>query len=380
MGNFSFRRAEFIADIIKTAMKTKRNASFLTRFFLLSIITLVVACQPAPAAPVPAPTSEPVSTAPPAPTPTAETATPPVASEIQLAGQPYQSPSGTYSINFPLGLTCEEEGEYRVDCQSASSDAIISVDVIVTGYELLQAHFEALVQAETVYAYGDKRAYIEESFGVAEGQISIDAFWRDEGVDWASRDRFIRQGPAVLHISLRALRERWENYLPVFQQSEQSARFDPLSLYSAPLYTQRRLFSARDGLFTLDVPTAWMKYAGPLNMEGAFVEGFLSPDLRAQVQVAVYRRDSLIEQADRILLTQDIMRALYGSDLRYAHYKALPDGRERGEWNAERRAVSGISFNGTYRNYLYIYSVVWDEVGKDLYMPVLEEVLDSFAR
>ena len=361
-------------------MKTKWSAIFIFQITLLVLAILAIGCQPAPTAPVPAPTSEPVSTVPPAPTPTAETATPPVASEIQLAGQPYQSPSGTYSINFPLGLTCEEEGEYRVDCQSASGDANISVDVIVTGYELLQEHFEALVQAETVYAYADKRAYMEENFGVAEGQISIDAFWRDEGVDWASRDRFIRQGPAVLHISLRALRERWEDYLPVFQQSEQSARFEPLSLYASPLYTQRRLFSARNGLFTLDVPTAWMKYAGPLNMEGAFVEGFLSPDLRAQVQIAVYRRDALIEQADRILLTQDIMRALYGSDVRYAHYKALPDGRERGEWYAERRAVSGISFNGTYRNYLFIYSVVWDEVGKDLYMPVLEEVLDSFAR
>jgi hypothetical protein len=361
-------------------MKTKWSVNFIFQTTLLSLAILAVGCQSAPAAPAVTATSEPAITPQPDFTPTIQEKTVSPAADIQLAGQPYQSPSGTYSINFPLGMTCEEDGIFRIDCQSASGDAVITVDVIVTGYELLQEHFEALVQAETVYAYGDKRAYIEENFGVTEGQISIDATWREEGVDWASRDRFIRQGAGVLHINLRALRERWADYLPVFQQSEQSAQFEPLSLYSAPLYAQRRLFSARDGLFTLDVPTAWMKYAGPLNIEGALVEGFLAPDLRAQVQVAVYRRDSLIEQADRILLTQDIMRALYGSDVRYTHYKALPDGRERGEWYAERRAVSGISFNGTNRNYLYIYSVVWDEVGKDLYMPVLDEVLDSFAR
>jgi len=356
-------------------MKINSSAIPCTQITLLMLAILVGACQPAPAAPGGTASPQPTSTAQPSPSIASGTPT----AEIQLAGQPYQSPSGAYSIHFPLGWICQEDGAYRIDCHSASGDASITADVIATAYELLQEHFEALVQAETVYAYGDKRAYAQENYGVAEGQVSIDAVWREEGVDWASRDRFVRQGPAVLHISLHARHERWADYLPVFQQVEQSAQFDGQTLYSAPLYTQRCPFTARDSLFTLHVPTSWMEYTAPLNIEGTLVEGFLSPDLHAQVQVAVYRRDSLIKQDDRIALTQDIMRALYGSDVRYTHYQALPDGRERGEWFNERLGVSGIAFNGTYRNYLYIYSAVWDEVGHDLYMPVLQEILDSFT-
>jgi hypothetical protein len=176
------------------------------------------------------------------------------------------------------------------------------------------------------------------------------------------------------------LKERREHYLPVFEQVDQSAVLQPGPMSSAPLYEPRQVYSARDALFYLQVPTSWMKYAGPLNIENTYVEGFLAPDMRAQVQVAVYRRDSLIEQEDRIALTQDIMRALYGSDVRYSHYKALPDGRERGEWYNERSGISGIAHNGTYRNILYIYSVVGDEVGSDLYFPILQEILDSFTR
>ena len=94
-------------------------------------------------------------------------------------------------------------------CWSADGQAGISVQVIGTGYELLQAHFETLARAEQVYSYADKSAYSEESFESEEGRVLMVSAWCEEDVFQQALDVFVRSGAGVLHIRLNTRQEDW---------------------------------------------------------------------------------------------------------------------------------------------------------------------------
>jgi hypothetical protein len=124
---------------------------------------------------------------------------------------------------------------------------------------------------------------------------------------------------------------------------------------------------------------SWSGYADVASIEAVQLEGFLSPDVHAAVQVAVYRQGSLIKRDAKAIKTLEIMRKLYGNDLRVSNDKALPDGRERLAWTAVKRQVSGISYFNSFGNSMYIFSIVWDNAFEAMYKPTLDLVVTSFG-
>ena len=359
-------------------MKKRSQNPGIACLVILIMGTLATACQPQvepPAATLPAAAPTATLTAQPSP----EASVTPTEAVLALSPNPYISPNRIYSITFPQNWTCEEAEFEGVACWSADEQAGISVQVIGTGYELLQEHLESLAKAEQFYSYADKSAYSDESFESEEGRVMVVSAWREEDIFQQALDAFVRSGAGVLHVRLNARQEDWERYLPLFEAVVESVQGDAAATYGMPLYAQRRAYTSPDVLFTLELPIAWMRYVDTASIIRTQVEGYNSPDMRAAVQVAVYRKNSPMEQEDRIPVTQDLMRALYGADVRVSHYKALPDGRERMEWQAERRGVNGISYNGTYGNALYLFSVVWDNTAGNMYLPVLQDVMDSFS-
>jgi hypothetical protein len=296
-----------------------------------------------------------------------------------LSTQPYKSPSGAYEIFFPKDWNCSESGQYRVDCQAPDGKANITLRATATGYELTQPAFEALVNAEVVYTYSGKKVYSEISRETGEGLISINADWRNGDIPWQSEDIFTRSGAGAYQLSLSAEKTQWEQYTALFDEVNAKVAFYPETLSSVPIYAQTRKYSAPDVLFTLEVPVSWSGYADVASIENTQLEGFLSPDMHAAVQVAVYRQGSLIKREAKAFKTLEIMRKLYGYDLHVSHDKALPDGRERLAWSAEKRQVSGISYFDSFGGSMYIFSVVWDNAFQDMYMPTLDAVVNSFG-
>ena len=94
----------------------------------------------------------------------------------------------------------------------------------------------------------------------------------------------------------------------------------------APLYAFRKEYASREQIFTLEVPTSWSKFADAASIDRTFVEGFTSPDGRAGVQVAIFSKGSNISQETKGVKTLEIMRVLYGWDMRVLTDKALQDG------------------------------------------------------
>ena len=353
-----------------------RMRTFLPHLIILCLLFLS-ACQPAAASITQTPTisdAAPVIEA----IPQAQVA-PNETPKTVLGEQPYSSPSGAFDIYFPRDWNCSESGQYRVDCQSPDGKANITMRATATGYELMQEAFEGLITAEVVYTYNQKKAYTEISRETKEGMVSISAAWREGAVPWQSKDVFTRSGAGAYQLSLSAELAHWEEYAPLFDEVVKKVVFHPEALSGAPIYAQTRKYDSPDILFTLDVPTAWSKYADVGSIENTQLEGFLSPDLHAAVQVVIYRQGSLIKREAKAFKTLEIMRKLYGYDLRVSHDKALPDGRERLAWSAARREVSGISFFDSFGNSMYIFSIVWDNDFDDMYKFTLNAVVDSFG-
>ena len=364
-------------NLVKCCQLIFKPKAFLSVFILLNLL-LLSACQPtdAPAAMQSPAVTETVTI-------TAESpqvqVTSPQALITPLSAQPYVSPSGAYEIYFPKDWNCSESGQYRVDCQPPDGKANISLRATATGYELTQTAFEALVNAEVVYTYSEKKAYSEISRETNESLICIGATWREGDVPWQSEDFFTRAGASAYQLSLSAEQAHWEEYTPLFDEVNAKTAYTPQALSGNPLYAQIRKYTAPDVLFTLEVPTSWSRYGDVASIENTQLEGFLSPDLHAAVQVAVYRQGSLIKLDAKGVKTMEIMRKLYGYDLRVSHDKALPDGRERLAWSAARRKVSGISFFDSFGSSMYIFSIVWDDAFEDMYKPTLDTVVDSFG-
>jgi len=347
-------------------------------FGIVSIISVVFsACQPATSAAAPTakdPKETPITES----TPTIQVQ-PTAAPQIQLSDQAYVSPSGAFEIYLPKDWNCSETGQLRVDCHPQGGSGNITLRATATGYELAQDAFEALLTAETVNTYSDKKAYIETTRETLEGRVSIDATWREGDTPWQSRDVFTRSGAGAYQLSLSTVQAQWEEFAPIFEQIIEKTTYLPEALSGTPIYAQTRKYSAPDLVFTLEVPTAWSKYADIGRVENTQIEGFLSPDRHAAVQVATYRQGSFVTQDAKAIKTLDTMRLMYGYDLSVSHDKALPDGRERLAWSAARREMSGISYFDSYGSSIYIFSVVWDNAFQGMYEDTLNMIVESFG-
>jgi hypothetical protein len=245
----------------------------------------------------------------------------------QLSDQQYSPPSDAFSLNLPESWNCSETGQYRVDCYNADNTALMSIRSIGTGYELLQEHFLSMVLAELVTTYGEVKAYTELSKTELEGTLINEATWREGDVYWQGLDRYVREGPSVYCLRFAAVQQNFEGYRPLFEEIVQKAVLNSSVMSSAPMYAPRREYEFRDMYLNIQVPTSWTRFVDIASLERTTVEGFLSPDRRASVQVVIFSKGSAINQDTKSAKTLQIMHDLYGWDMRVNVDKAYQDGR-----------------------------------------------------
>ncbi|MDO9546803.1 MAG: hypothetical protein Q7J07_08670 [Pelolinea sp.] len=297
-----------------------------------------------------------------------------------ISDQAYISQSGAFKIMLPEAWNCSETGEFQVNCQAPDQSAQLQAEITATGYELDQTAFLTFTHAELVHAYSEVKEYVEQERLEEEGQLVSVAAWRDGNVYWQSTDMFQRKNGTVFHLMMSIQDSISEKYTHLFTSINESIEIIPSDLRGVQLYAKRVTHTALDSFFEVDVPTSWGRYMDAAAVERTRIEGFLSPDKRAAVQIAVYNRGSLIEKSLKAEKTREIIRTQNGYDLRYLDDKPLPDGRERLTWYAENKGINGISFFDSYGSSLYVFSIVWEESTAYLYQPILEEIAASFNR
>jgi hypothetical protein len=279
---------------------------------------------------------------------------------------------------LPQNWNCSETGQYRVDCHNNDNTGTIIVRAIGTGYELPQDNFLTLVQAELVSQYDNVKAYTEISREASEGAVINQATWQEGDVAWQGIDRFSAFRTAVFYVTLACSQDRFSIYQPIFDEFYQTAKFSAGAMSGADLYPFRKDYVSHANIFKLQVPTSWYKFADT-SMDRTEVEGFTSPDGRAGVQVAIFAKGSHISQDTKSAKTLEIMRKLYGWDLRVSTDKALKDGREQLEWTGTRKGIEGITYFNDVGTNLYIFSLIWEPSTQNLYKPVLDEIAASFT-
>ena len=311
--------------------------------------------------------------------PTEEETSPVEQTAVEFSDQPYTSPSGSFQIIPPKGWNCSETGEFQVNCQTPDQSAELQVRITATGYELIQEAFLSFTHAELVHAYSEIKEYVEIKRFEREGRLTVTASWRKGDIYWEGTDVFIRTGGTVFHLQTTAQQESSGIYDDMFTKIAESAEIFPSALLGSQLYVNRNTHTARDAIFEIDIPTAWVKYTDAGSIKKTIIEEFFSPDMRASLQIAVYWHGEMIEQTLKAEKTLEIMRVLYGHDLRVSHDKALPDGRERLEWYAANKDINGISYFDSYGSSLYVLGIVWEKTTEEIYLPLLEEIIASFS-
>lgn len=297
---------------------------------------------------------------------------------LELSELPYISPSEAFNIYLPENWNCSETGDFRVDCYNADNSAALMVRVVATGYELLQEDFVSLTQAEMVSTFEELKAYTELSQDILEGSVIIESTWREGEVFWQGIDRFVRSGPAVYYLRVASVQDNFEDYRELFNEVLQKVELNESAISNVDLYASRKEYESRQLIFTIDVPTSWTEFVDISSIQNTVVSGFLSPDKKASVQVAIYSKGSHISLDFKGSKTLDVMRDLYGWDLRADVDKVEPDGRERLEWYGEQKDINGITYFDSLNTSIFIVSAVWEDTTEALYKPVLQEILDSF--
>jgi hypothetical protein len=313
------------------------------------------------------------------PTPRA-TATVAVTQGPSISDQPYAPASATFQINLPSDWNCSESGAFQVNCESPASDAALQARVTSTGYALTDESLFAFAHAELVHRYSSKKEYVEIERREEAGRVTNRASWRDGDIYWESTDTFVRNGRGVFHLTVAAARDQAEAYAVLFNAVDDSVKVFPENLTREALYPFRKTVAARDAFFEIEVPTSWGRYVDSVAVDKTIVEGYTSPDQRASVQIALYKQGSLIEKDAKAFNTREIMFALYGFDLRNSDDRQLPDGRERLTWYAQGKDIYGITDFDSYSNALYLFTVTWELSTEALYLPVLNDIQESFTR
>jgi len=311
--------------------------------------------------------------------PTSSPETTPTAASLALSAQPYVSPSGLYELLFPQDWNCSESGLYHADCQSPDGSAAITIRVIGTGKPLDQPAFLNLAEAEIIFTHRSKHAFNEIEHTIGLGSLTARSTWSVDEEVWQGEDYFIKSDALASHLAFSAIRGSWSAYEKLFAQVKNSLQLNAGAHPEGALYASTFKYTSPDALFTIEVPTSWTKFLDTAKVQKAQIEQFFSPDRHASIQIVVYRHEAFIKQDFKAEKTLEIMRKLYGSDMRVSHDKALPDGRERLAWYVASKKLSGISFFDSWGSSLYIFTVLWDDEFQELYQPVLERTMESFG-
>ena len=139
-------------------------------------------------------------------------------------------------------------------------------------------------------------------------------------------------------------------------------------------------YTSPEELFTIDVPGSWMFASDTQKIDNSTVETYTSPDGHAFVGVVVNESGIDVSAVEKGQITLDFMKRLYGSDLRVAKDVLLDDGREKLEWWSDFNGTSGTTYFDTKDNYLYLISLYYEDKYEDDYLPLLNDVADSFSQ
>lgn len=349
------------------------------------------ACGPAPANSVP-PTAPPTLGPRPTPTPTLTIRLPSPTPEMVIVdtGEPssldltlgdtlFQHSDDLFVVGQPAGWSAEEIDASVVFTQPDGS-GLISMQLTQTGYELPEAGFESFVDAREFNVFSSYGSYreVERVFEPSEKGRSARVLksFNQGSTTMMALSMYVQEGSVISSQDVWLESSAYEQNQEFPQLLFDSLQVDTEAAFALRPYEWVFEFTGTEDLFVIDIPAPWHYELS--SQEFTVIETFFSPDEFSLVQNLVYNDGNTISRREAGNIALNLLRTDYATDIIITDDKVQLDGSERLTWYSPGGDYQGISFLESRGTYFLLFTVMYENAYKDVYLPVLEHVVTSY--
>jgi hypothetical protein len=364
------------------------RARFVPVWVVLALAAAALACggsvEPT-ATPLPRPTQRPQSTAtlqPTAavgPTEAVPTRTPGSAEAPVIGEEPWDHPSGAFSIRLPDGWDIEEQ-DNSVFVTAPDDVSSIEVLYINVGVEFDEAMLNAFIEAVEENWFGGFADYERGDFELqADGSIGVFKTLTYNDVEQNVFSYYWQEGTVVYEEDFWVTAEAYDLYVDGLLEVANSIETDPEAGAEAEPYAIRYTFTGPNDYFEFSVPTSW---AHTVEEDGdKILDRFAAPDDASYVENITYEVGELVEGDAAAELARELLLEHYGlEDLEITDQADQEDGSVRLSWFSAEQGIDGESFYETRDDTAFLL-LTWivDSDSFDRHRPVWTGLIDSYA-
>ncbi len=242
--------------------------------------------------------------------------------------------------------------------------------------------FESFVQATEANYYGWSPDYTQVGYELdeANGSVLVAKKFSLDGVPQAVFTLYLLNGQAVYSFDFWADDDVAEEYSDPYFELMNTINVNGANTVDLPVYNYVTTLTDPNGLFQFDFPLAWT-YAYE-EAENTYSDTFTSPDGNSLIQNITYDDGTTWSKSSAGQLALALLNQVYtngANDIKITGDKVQPDGSERLTWESRSGGFSGISFFETRGTSFLMLSWLVNEGYEDVYGPVFDGTLASYA-
>lgn len=367
-------------------MKQKPKALF-AFLSLLLIVNLACASFASPTA-TPVPTNTPKPTNTPAPTPTLITVFVDGTAEDALEETIFEHTSGAFEFNAPKGWVIDE---YDNDVYIESSESVFFyVAVTNTGYQLSADEYDNFVQNSEDFFYGYRDGF-QETSREANESINlklIEKTYPVDGETYFARSIYQQFGQSIFIVEMFGSQNEIlsnPSYDQIFAAFFQSLVVDSGVAATLPVYSLSWIFQSADQAYNFQLPQGWKYDYLEINEVFQTMEGLISPDEHAVIQVFSsfdtinYGTDDHLNYLEGY--TERLLNSNYSgnsNDIQILN-KDSKSGKMLLEWKSNTSAINGYALiaEATNSSEPLLIIIFWDQPFDEIYNQPSLDILNN---
>jgi hypothetical protein len=295
-----------------------------------------------------------------------------------LSEKVYIHPNNLFYLLPPEGWNAIAD-EDSAKFYNPAGFGFLNVTIINVGYDIEFSAFERLVNNRELNAFGNMKGYIPVNTQLDSERRRAKIIKRVE-----------EDAKPITIISNYILEDSWVcilewELLPedaslidetINERVIQSLRLNKQSAANLKVYDIKYHKPVVLDYFSYNVPIFWSEKQS--SGQNTIVDTYSSPDEHAWVQSLVFNDETAISKRVAGLVTLFLLNNYYTKDIVITSDQIFPDGKERLAWYSPSGKYHGISFFASIPPAFLLHSVIYDDNYGSIYLPVLNEVIQTF--
>ncbi|MCC6192627.1 MAG: hypothetical protein IT318_26695 [Anaerolineales bacterium] len=336
------------------------------------------------ATPLPRPTQRPVATSTPAatadnPDPTARPSATPGSQNtaFTLSAQPYEHPSGAFSVRLPEGWENDEK-DSSIFVTSPDDVVAIEISFINVGQEFTEDVLFAFIQSVEDnwfatfpnYEPGDIEPQTDGSYGIYK------TLELASGTPQTVFSYYWQLGTVIYEQDFWVDSDAYDQYVDGLLEVANSMTTDPEAGAEADVYAIVYTFTGPNDYFEFNVPFGWAHQQD--STDTTIVDTFTSPTGETFIENLTYDDGQPVD--DPGALARQLLIDTYGvDDLEVTDEVPQDDGSVRMDWTSAAQGLEGETFYEARDTAFLLLTWVAPGDLRDLYAPVWSALVDSYG-